>query len=82
MKCKLIICNNIAFETELKEKEEYNANLQKGKDVKLIDKYLQLYTREGKLISDKRNYVLLDGVFVDKNGNSAIVPRIKYVFKH
>jgi len=70
------------YESELKSKREWNENLTKGRNSKLIDRYLELYTTDGKLVSDKRNYVLLSGSFFDADGNPAIIPRIKYVFKH
>ena len=44
----------------------------------LIDKYIEAY---GKLVSDKRNYVILTGNFFTKGGDIAVIPRIKYYFK-
>lgn len=59
--------------------EQRNANLRKGRDSKLIDRYIELY---GPLVPKTRNYVILQGGFRDVNGNAADIPIIKYVFKH
>merc|ERR1719242_2969764 len=60
----------------------YNDALHRKKDEvknrKLIDKYIESY---GKLVSDKRNYVILTGGFNTKQGDIAELPRIKYYFK-
>merc|ERR1712176_461167 len=60
----------------------YNDALHRKKDEyksqKLIDKYVESY---GKLVSDKRNYVILTGSFQTKEGDIAELPRIKYFFK-
>merc|ERR1712130_123368 len=60
----------------------YNDALHRKKDdVKnknLLEKYIESY---GKLVSDKRNYVILTGAFLTKQGDIAELPRIKYYFK-
>jgi len=60
----------------------YNDALHRKKDevlnTVLIDKYIASY---GALVSDKRNYVILDGDFRTADDNVAKIPRIKYYFK-
>lgn len=60
----------------------YNDALHRKKEqvlnTVLIDKYIEAY---GKLVSDKRNYVILAGNFFTKDGDIANLPRIKYYFK-
>jgi len=67
------------LQNQINQTEQWNANVKKGRDSKLIDRYIELY---GPLISNKRNYVLITGSFRDKNDNVAESPVIKYVFKH
>jgi len=59
--------------------KEYNANIKKGRDTKLVARYVELY---GPLVSEKRSYVVLGGDFVDPDGNIAVLPQIKFIFKH
>jgi len=64
---------------QIRQTEEYNANIKKGRDAKVIDRYIELY---GALVSDQRKYVVLNGDFEDPNGDVAVLPNIKFVFKH
>jgi len=63
---------------QIKQAKEYNANVKKGRDAKVADRYVELY---GPLVSDKRAYLILDGDFEDSNGDVAVLPVIKYIFK-
>jgi len=67
------------LQNQINQAEQWNANLKKGRESKLIDRYIELY---GPLISETRNYVILGGSFRDANDNFADLPLIKYVFKH
>eukprot|EP00455_Lapot_gusevi_P024090 TRINITY_DN24_c0_g1_i5.p1 TRINITY_DN24_c0_g1~~TRINITY_DN24_c0_g1_i5.p1 ORF type:complete len:1100 (-),score=574.74 TRINITY_DN24_c0_g1_i5:196-3444(-) len=53
----------------------HNANLAK----KVSELYKETY---GDFVNPNRNWIALDGAFEDADGNGAIVPFIKYVFKH
>lgn len=57
---------------------EFNKTLEEGRNAKVIDHYLSLYEKP---VDVNRRYVLLDGMFEDKDGNPVIVPIIKYIFK-
>jgi len=63
---------------QIRQAQEYNANVQKGRTAKVIDRYIELY---GPLVSEKRVYVVLSGDFKDVNGFVAVLPQIKFVFK-
>jgi len=67
------------LQEQINSAKQWNANLKKGRDSKLIDRYIEIY---GPLTSKSRNYVILQGSFRDPNDNVADIPLIKYVFKH
>jgi len=60
----------------------YNDAMHRKKEEVLnslvVDRYVKSY---GPLVSDKRSYVILDGLFMTKGGDIAKLPRIIYVFK-
>jgi len=64
---------------QIRQAKEYNANIKKGRDSKVVDRFIQLY---GPLVSEKRPYLILNGDFEDQDGNVAVLPLIKFVFKH
>jgi ubiquitin-activating enzyme E1 len=69
------------FEAELVAINAYNDSVSSLIDARakaLVAYYVELY---GELVSKERSYVLLTGSFTDPDGNIAIMPRIKFIFK-
>jgi len=64
---------------QIRQTETFNANIKQGRNSKVIDRYIELY---GPLVSDQRKYVILNGDFEDPNGHIAVLPNIKFIFKH
>jgi len=67
----------IKFQKQVDEYNQWMTRYSVGSK-KLSSHYIDTY---GPFVSNDRNYVLLDGVFEDGEGNHAHIPTIKYIFK-